>query len=329
MRNVNYETIVRYFNKECTPDEKLQIIRWANESEEHARQLFEWEELYFLGKRADEAEQTKLREAEERLFARIRQEADEGRKTLRWRTWTKYAAAVAVVLTMAGLGVWYLPDTFQPDWQRLATAEGEVKEFMLPDSSRVWLNENSVLEYPEQFEEKNRRLRLSGEAYFEVTKDKHRPFMVSGTDMSVLVLGTKFNFRNAETEKIAEVSLLEGEVKASGTHEEGAITLSPGQKVELNKSTGKMMVMNTNPMLDAVWHSDMVKLQNADITQIARLMEEIYDVKVVLSPGVEKLSTYSGELKKKGTAIDMLEALKHTLHIRYRKHQDIVFISPE
>ena len=295
MRNVNYETIVRYFNKECTPDEKLQIIRWANESEEHARQLFEWEELYFLGKRADEAEQTKLREAEERLFARIRQEADEGRKTLRWRTWAKYAAAVAVVLTMAGLGVWYLPDTFQPDWQRLATAEGEVKEFMLPDSSRVWLNENSVLEYPEQFEEENRRLRLSGEAYFE----------------------------------IAEVSLLEGEVKASGTHEEGAITLSPGQKVELNKSTGKMMVMNTNPMLDAVWHSDMVKLQNADITQIARLMEEIYDVKVVLSPGVEKLSTYSGELKKKGTAIDMLEALKHTLHIRYRKHQDIVFISPE
>ena len=88
-------------------------------------------------------------------------------------------------------------------------------------------------------------------------------------------------------------------------------------------------MMDTNAMLDAVWHSSMVKLQNASITQIAQLLEEVYDVKVILSPGVEKTSTYSGELKKKGTATDMLDALKHTLHIKYRKHKDIVFISPE
>ena len=163
----------------------------------------------------------------------------------------------------------------------------------------------------------------------EVTKDKHRPFIVSSKDMNVAVLGTKFNFRSTQTDRIVEVSLLEGEVKASGTHEEGAITLSPGQKVELNKDTGKMKVMDTNAMLDAVWHSSMVKLQNASITQIAQLLEEVYDVKVILSPGVEKTSTYSGELKKKGTATDMLDALKHTLHIKYRKHKDIVFISPE
>ena len=206
---------------------------------------------------------------------------------------------------------------------------GSQTRICLPDGTWVVLNAGSRMVYGQDFGMDGREVFLEGEGYFEVAHNAESPFRVCSENLQVRVLGTKFNFRNAETEKIAEVSLLEGEVKASGTHEEGAITLSPGQKVELNKSTGKMMVMNTNPMLDAVWHSDMVKLQNADITQIARLMEEIYDVKVVLSPGVEKLSTYSGELKKKGTAIDMLEALKHTLHIRYRKHQDIVFISPE
>ena len=329
MRNVNYETIVRYFKQECTPDEKLQIIRWANESKEHARQLFEWEELYFLGKRADETEQARLREAEKRLFARIRQDADRRPKTLRWRTWIRYAAAIAAVLTVAGLSVWHLPAAFQPDWQRLATAEGEIRELVLPDSSRVWLNGNSVLEYPEQFGQDNRRLRLSGEAYFEVAKDRHRPFRVSSRDMEVLVLGTKFNFRSTHTENTVEVSLLEGEVKATGTHEEGAITLSPGQKVELDKGTGKMKVKDTNALLDAVWHSDMVKLQNADIHQIAQLIERIYQVKVILSPEVETVSTYSGELKKKGTATDMLDILKHTLHIRYEMQEDRILILPE
>lgn len=329
MRNVNYETIIRYFNGKCNPDEKRAIIRWANESEKHAQQLFEWEELYFLGKRANETEQLRLQEAEKRLFAQIKQEENSGKKYLRLKRWLPYAAAVALIATIAGWSMWYLPDSFSMDWKTLATTKGEVKEIMLPDSSRVWLNENSVLEYPEAFEQKNRRLRLSGEAYFEVTKDKQRPFIVSSKDMNVLVLGTKFNFRNAQTEKIVEVSLLEGEVKASGAHEEGSITLSPGQKVELNKDTGKMKVMNTNALLDAVWHSDMVKLQNADISQIAQLIEEIYDVKVILSPGVENISTYSGELKKKGTVTDMLDALKRTLHIKYKKHKDIIFISPE
>lgn len=329
MRKIDYEIIVRYFNGECDNNEKQQIIHWANEAEEHARQLFEWEEMYFLGKRAHETEQRKTREAEERLFTRIREHEKNGRKTFRLRTWVKYAAAVALLFTSSGLGMWYFTHNLQQEWKTLATADGEVKEFMLPDSSWVWLNENSILEYPEQFEKGNRQLKLSGEAYFEVTKDKHRPFIVSSKDMNVSVLGTKFNFRSTQTDRIVEVSLLEGEVKAAGAHAEGAITLSPGQKVELNKDTGKMKVMNTNAMLDAVWHSNMVKLQNANIVQIAQLLEEVYDVKVILSPGVEKTSTYSGELKKKGTATDMLDALKHTLHIKYRRHKDIIFISPE
>ena len=74
MGNIDYKIIVRYLNGTCNEEEKLHVIRWANESEEHARQLFEWEELYFLGKRSSGTEQFKTQEAEERLFNRIRQE---------------------------------------------------------------------------------------------------------------------------------------------------------------------------------------------------------------------------------------------------------------
>ena len=107
MRKIDYEIIVRYFNGECDNNEKQQIIHWANEAEEHARQLFEWEEMYFLGKRANETEQRKTQEAEERLFTRIREHEKNGRKTFRLRTWVKYAAAVALLFTSSGLGMWY------------------------------------------------------------------------------------------------------------------------------------------------------------------------------------------------------------------------------
>lgn len=328
MKNVDYEMIIRYFNGKCRDDERRMIVRWANESDEHARQLFEWEEMYFLGKRADGLERERIERAEKRLFERIWQDRKE-RKVFVLPKWTRYAAAVVLILSLSGLAVWYFDDTYQGKWQTVATADGEVIEVVLPDSSHVWLNENSVLEYPEQFTDECRRLKLCGEAYFEVTKDRHKPFIVSGESMDIQVLGTKFNFKNAPGCRIVEASLLEGEIRAEGKHDEGAITLSPGQKVELNKGTGQMKVLETDAMLDAVWHSDMVRLVNADIVKIAGLLEEIYDVKIILSPDMEKISTYSGELKKKSTVTGMLELLRHTLHIKYKERNNVIFISSE
>ncbi len=329
MGKIDYEMIVRYFNGKCNEEERRSIVRWANETDEHARQLFEWEELYFLGKRADEMERNRVREAENRLFERIEREENRMRKNVIWRGWMKFAAVVAVLLSLSGVGAWYFAGAFQEEWKQVATTDGEVIDVVLPDGSHVWLNENSVLEYPEKFEKKIRRLRLSGEAYFEVTKNRHKPFVVCGEAMNVQVLGTKFNFKNAPGCRIVEASLLEGEIKAEGTHREGSITLLPGQRVELNTGTGQMRVMDTDAVLDAIWHSDMVHLQNADIVKIAEILGEIYDVKIILSPGMENLSTYSGELKKKETATEMLDALKHTLHIKYKIHNGVVFVSPE
>ena len=71
------------------------------------------------------------------------------------------------------------------------------------------------------------------------------------------------------------------------------------------------------------------EVSDADIVKIAEILGEIYDVKIILSPGMENLSTYSGELKKKETATEMLDALKHTLHIKYKIHNGVVFVSPE
>lgn len=76
--------------------------------------------------------------------------------------------------------------------------------------------------------------------------------------MNVQVLGTKFNFKTPSNGRIVETSLIEGEIKVSGNNNEGAITLSPGQKVELNTVTKQMKVSETNAALDAIWHNNLI-----------------------------------------------------------------------
>ena len=246
-----------------------------------------------------------------------------------WRKGWKYAASIAAVITVSGLAVWYMLSG-QPEEQITAsTGAGETLALVLPDSSKVWLNENTILTYPEAFDGDKRELHLNGEAYFEVTKNKHRPFRVNSKNMSVQVLGTKFNFKSLDNGKTAEASLIEGEVKVEGNNDEGSITLSPGQKVELNLLTRQMKVSQADVVVDAVWHDNLIPLDQADLFRIADILEKLYGMDIILSPDVDRRATYSGVLQKKDTIEDVLKILQNTIHINYKIYQGAVFISSE
>lgn len=323
---IDTNAIIRFFNNESSLEERQQIMSWVNESDEHARQFFRWEEFYHLGKRQATTD-IALRRAEKRLFERIEAEEEKPRFGLRIRTWVKYAAAIAVLLAFTGISSWYFIANPQETWVTASTGIGETLELTLPDSSKVWLNEKSELQYPQTFKKDKRALKLDGEAYFEVTKNKHKPFIVEGKAMSVQVLGTKFNFKNTSTCRIAETSLIEGEVKVMGNHEEGGIILSPGQKVELNLVTRQMKVFSTNAALDAIWHDNLIPFKNADLFTIANVLEKVYKVNIILSPDVDKSTTYSGVIKRKDSIEDVLKLLQNTIHLEYKNHQGTIFLS--
>ena len=328
---VSYETIMRFFRNECTPEEKQAVMQWVNESEEHKAFFFKWEELFYLGKEDIASDEAILRKAEKILEARIEEEEDKLSFSFlnAWRKGWKYAASIAAVITVSGLAVWYMLSG-QPEEQITAsTGAGETLALVLPDSSKVWLNENTILTYPEAFDGDKRELHLNGEAYFEVTKNKHRPFRVNSKNMSVQVLGTKFNFKSLDNGKTAEASLIEGEVKVEGNNDEGSITLSPGQKVELNLLTHQMKVSQADVVVDAVWHDNLIPLDQADLFRIADILEKLYGMDIILSPDVDRRATYSGVLQKKDTIEDVLKILQNTIHINYKIYQGAVFISSE
>ena len=326
---VSYETIMRFFRNECTPEERQAVMHWVNESEEHKNFFFQWEELFHLGKADTTPDERAFQEAERKLKARIENEEEEDEQTFSlWKKGWKYAAAIAAIV-VAGFTAWHTLNGREGDLITVSTQAGETLALVLPDSSQVWLNENTTLTYPKAFEKGARELSLNGEAYFEVTKNKHKPFRVNSKSMNVEVLGTKFNFRSSDDGKTAEASLIEGEVKVEGNDDEGSITLSPGQKVELNLMTRQMKVSQTDATIDAVWHDNLIPLDQADVFRIADILEKLYDMDIILSPDIDRTATYSGVLQKKETIEDVLKILQNTIHINYKIYQGSVFISSE
>ena len=159
---------------------------------------------------------------------------------------------------------------------------------------------------------------LDGEAYFEVTKNRHKPFTVESDAMRVRVLGTTFNFKCDKRCRIAEATLIEGE-----------IVLAPGQRAELNRNSGRLTVKQVDAKLDAVWRDNLIPFNKANIFTITKALERFYDVKIILSPDIRSDKTYSGVLKKKSTIESVLKSLQNSIPIEYKIVGNNIFISSD
>ncbi len=311
MSKLNEDIIIRYLENRCSEEDFVLINEWMKESDGNAGELFRMEEIYQLGKFPFEKDDL-VTKAERRLGRRLEQENQKKQKVFKLRNMLRYAAAiVAVMVLAAGLTYWFRDKT--EEWVVALAAHGQVREMLLPDGTKVWLNQSSVLKYPRAFEGKERHVYLDGEAYFEVARNHEKPFTVKSPAMDVRVLGTSFNIKCRPDNSFAETTLVEGEVEVKDKSDKGRIALLPGQKAVLNRVTGRMQVKQVDPKMEIVWHNDLIPFEKSSIFQIAAVLERFYGVKIILSPDVDSTSTYSGVLKKK----DKIESVLNSLRLRH------------
>lgn len=286
MSKLNEDIIIRYLENRCSEEDFVLINEWMKESDENAGELFRMEEIYQLGKFPFEEENLVVR-AERRLGRRLEQENQKKQEVFKLRSVLRYAAAIVGVMVLAaGLAYWFRNKA--EELVVASAAHGQVREMLLPDGTKVWLNQSSVLKYPRAFEGKERHVYLDGEAYFEVARNHEKPFMVKSPAMDVRVLGTSFNIKCRPDNSFAETTLIEGEVEVKDKSDKGRITLLPGQKAVLNRVTGRMQVKQVDPKMEIVWHNDLIPFEKSSIFQIAAALERFYGVKIILSPDVDK-----------------------------------------
>ncbi len=329
MNELHYDILIRYFEGNCSNDDLEKIDAWIKESDENAKKIFQWEEIYHLGNSRCFTDDRLINKAEKRLDSKLAKEKKGKQKIFKLHQWIKYAAVITIVIAVSALAYWQFNTGNKEDMLVATTSESQVREIVLPDGTKVWLNQFSSLKYPRQFSEKERNVYLNGEAYFEVTKNRKRPFIVQSEMMKIKVLGTIFNLKCSPTCRISEATLIEGEIEVKGNNEEGMIILSPGQKAELNKVTKRMQVKEVDAKLDAVWHNNLIPFEKATIFNIAKTLERFYNVKIILSPDISTNKTYSGVLKKKDSIESVLKLLKNSIPMNYKIVDNNIFILPE
>lgn len=325
MDELDETLILKYLQGECSEDELRQVNSWLQSSDENAKQLFLLEETFHSDKRRRYATDIFLNKAEQKLDAEIAAYEKIRKKSLIRREWLKYAA---ILLLCIGIGrAWLVSTSDKNEEITVSVAKSEtVRIVTLPDGSKVWINQNSTLKYPRNFSKDQRHVSLSGEAYFEVSKDRKRPFYVNTEALTVRVLGTTFNLKCLPGSNTAETSLIEGEVEVKGKQDEGQIVLAAGQKAELNRTTKRLHVKQVDTRLDAVWHNDLIPFAKASIFEIAGALERFYNVKIILSPEIDTQKTYSGVIPRKESIESVLNALKNSIPIQYKISGNNIYI---
>lgn len=330
MNNLSEEIIDNFLMGKCTEEELRQVNTWISQSEENAHKLFRMEEIYHLGRENYVSDKKKIEQTEKKLYKILSKEKEKQTKLLRIRTLVKYAAVIIIVLIIGtGTNYWIQNSKMNNDIIVETASNDNVKEVTLPDGTKVWLNQSTILKYPREFEKAERNVFLEGEAYFEVVKNHAKPFIVQSEAMRVRVLGTTFNFKCNKSDKSAEATLIEGEIEIKGNHEEGMIILSPGQKAELSKTNKRLTVKQVDARLDAVWCNNLIPFEKADIYSIVQTLERFYNVKIILAPNIKIDNTYSGVLKRKDSIESVLKSLKNSIPIEYKIVGSSIFISAQ
>ena len=325
--------IVGYLTNSLTPEEMQSLQNWLNVSEENREYFSDMQEVWIAA--SDEADEQHF--DKERAYQLFLEHTESlvrpslKRKAFTISPWI-YVAAMVVIVFFCGTIAFQSGKRVLQNQLTQITVEapyGSKTKLYLPDGTLVWLNAGSKMSYAQDFGINERALNLTGEAYFEVTKNKHIPFKVHTDELDVKVLGTKFNFRNYQDDLEAKVCLLEGKVALSTQQKE--TILHPDQQALLDKKTGKLLISNTKAAYSAEWTNDRLYFDEALLPDIVKELERSYNIKITIADAALNSVRFYGNFRRREQSIrEIMDVLSSTDKMTYTiEGKNIVITLPE
>lgn len=208
----------------------------------------------------------------------------------------------------------------EPKYNRLAVGRGFEYMLILQDGTKVWLNSESTLDYPVRFMADTRQVKLSGEAYFEVTPDTTRPFIVEvNNQYHVKVLGTRFNIKAYPGDDHSETTLVEGKVAVNN------LVLKPSEQAVLYQDKTEIRQVNVNYYL--AWHEGWFYFNNERLETALQQLGRWYDVQFVFKTEETGNLRVTGKLKRFENLNVILDMLTTTSGYRFEIEGQTVYIT--
>jgi transmembrane sensor len=266
----------------------------------------------------------------------------------------KHYIAIAAICLLIGAGVIYYqwPVNNTPvTATEISAGKGVRKKIILPDGTQVWLNSNSRLTFNNDLNTASKRMvLLTGEAYFDVVKNKHRPFIIQTSKVSIKVLGTAFNVKAYPTDSITETLLIRGAIELTvAGNQKQKILLKPGEKLRLADNTPgekysilpsdtpekrKISIENIKPVEiesqeyieETSWITDKLIFKNESLRELAPRLERWYNVKIHVNNGAINNYHFTGIFQNE-TIEQALKAMQLIRPFKFKINNDEIDIN--
>jgi len=238
----------------------------------------------------------------------------------------RIAAVLLIPLIIGGIYMMLQNSARNTTYAEISAPQGSRVQFTLPDGSMGHLNGGSRLKYPVNFSE-NRNLSLSGEAFFEVTKDKKHPFTVQTKYADVQVFGTKFDVCAYESDSEIYTTLEEGSVRVLNKTGKTFAMLIPGEQNVFSKDNGNMQNIKVNTNLYTSWKDEMLRFNNSPFDEVVKKMERWYGIKIYLDKSLKYSENYTFTVRTESLK-ELLQLLSITTPMSFKIDNDTVMIYP-
>lgn len=318
------ELLARYFEGIASEDEVKEIHQWCDESEENRRVFSEIKEIWLVSgnvhKNVEPDVNSAWRNVDNKID-RIEKTKQKNNRNLFW-----YLPRVAAVFVIGFVLYFMHSVNSKSDLVFVKHNSSEAKKVVkLPDGSEVTLNKNTLLEYVKNFEGGSRLVKLDGEAFFDVTKDPDKPFIIKSLKSRIKVLGTSFNYNASSSLKKNSVIVTSGKVEFSNIEGNKSVKLTKGEQGELNLIKGtleKSLNKNKNYLS---WKSDIMVFENDTLEDVIRILENYYNIKFEFVNPENKSIKLSVKFENQKLE-DVLKILEFTLNLTFQKSSNKILI---
>ncbi len=328
--------IVNMLSGKSTPGENKILLNWVNQSAENKTCFVRLRDAWQASAQVASSDKLKTERALENINRSLGIHGNSPAKTI--SPFIRYFKVAALWILLFSLGIIASRLIFNTsvytgqvsDISVMAPMGSKAITF-LPDGSKVWLNAGSKIIYSTGGNKKEREVMLTGEAYFDVTKDQKKPFIVEAEGLIVKVHGTRFNVKAYPEERSVETTLVEGSVSVnSKDNPSDIVILKPNEQVLFFKATDNrreslVVTRGIDPKRFTLWINDRLQITGETLGSLAVMLERKYDVKIHFEISALKELRFTGYIENE-TIEQVLEMIKISSSVDYRMKEREIWL---
>lgn len=334
----DFETLlIRYLQNTASEEDCQHLLAIIKDCEAEKNELFKLKAVYDSLSIKIGMKQFPIERSWEKMLDKIHSgQVSHSSSRRKLYSIARYCGYAAVFIVGAFFLTLYLIDKSESlsadaDYVRFVTEKNHGRSTLyLTDGTKVVLNAGTTLQYPSQFNSKERVVLLDGEGYFEVAKDTDHPFIVKLKEYDVKVLGTIFNINAYSDLSTSTTSLIEGKVELTSYNKNGEVNarqiLLPNETASVDYATGKITLSKDNETHSVAWLDGLYKFKDKTFYTIVSDLEKIYHVKIEIMSKNLANAVFTGSFDIDNSIDEVLQPLAQYNKFRYTKEKNVIRI---